>query len=224
MIFFRFAITALALFVTLSIVPFSSPAEANPCNPCANSKVQVRDNHITDYKKLLAMGEKMWNDENLGGSGLSCMSCHTDHESLNIEKHHGVWPHNVHMTNDILTLTQMINFCMLNPMEGKAIDPDSVKMTAMAAFYTDYVQSKLHKPYCAKHKPGKHVCNPCDMKDGKCYGMTKNPCEKCDMRKAINPCEKCDMRKAINPCEKCDMRKNSNPCSKAKNPCNAFAN
>ena len=154
----------------------------NPCNPSADNKKQIRKKHITDKKKLIKMGKKLWNDPKLGKSGLSCMTCHDDYEALNLSRHHGIWPHNVPgMTNDIVTLTQMINFCMLNPMEGKQIDPNSIKMTAMQAYYTHYAMQKHMNP-CSpsgmKHKM--NPCNPCAMKSKK----HMNPCNPC------NPCAK----------------------------------
>lgn len=142
-------------------------------NPCANKKPDmkpIRSKHTSDYPKLLAMGKKLWNDEGLGNSGLSCMSCHADHENLHPEK--GLqWPRYVDMTKDILTLDQMINFCMINPIEGKLLDPNSMEMTAMAAYYMHYMNSaknlKQDRPMnpCGKEMPRKdkmqNPCNPC---------------------------------------------------------------
>ncbi len=109
-------------------------------------------------KKLVERGKKLWNNDTLGTSGLSCMTCHEDYELLNLDRHKGVWPHNIPgMTDDIYTLTQMINFCFLNPMKGKAIDPNGIDMTAMQAYYTHYIKG---------YKGGssgktKNPCNPC---------------------------------------------------------------
>ncbi len=141
-----------------------NPCAKNPCNPCSDtSSIPIRSQHITSQKKLVAMGEKLWNDETLGESGFSCMTCHDDYEKLNLEKHHGVWPHAVHMTNDIVTFTQMLNYCMMNPMEGKQIDSNSIKVTAFQAYYRDYIKS---------FKPDDNE-NPCGKK------MRKNPCNPC---------------------------------------------
>jgi len=136
-----------------------NPCVTNPCakNPCGAKKKSIRSDRITDYKKLVSMGEKMWNNQKLGGSGMSCMTCHSDHESLNLDRHHGRWPHNVpKMTDDIFTLTQMINFCMLNPMEGKALDAHGMEMTAMEAYYYQYIASYKGANPCANKKS-----NPC---------------------------------------------------------------
>lgn len=120
-----------------------NPCGANPCaaNPCAKGQNKpIRNTHITDYKKLVTMGERLWNDEKLGTSGLSCMSCHADHEHLNLNKVKG-WPHFVKMTGDIVTLDQMVNYCMINPIAGDPLDPNSIEMTAMTAYYRQYAAS-----------------------------------------------------------------------------------
>jgi cytochrome c len=116
------------------------PSAPNPCgaNPCAKAPNKpIRATHITDYKKLVTAGERLWNDEKLGASGFSCMTCHADYENLKFGKVKG-WPRFVKMTGDIVTLDQMINYCMMNPMEANPLDPNSIEMTAMAAYYRRY--------------------------------------------------------------------------------------
>ncbi|MDH3973729.1 MAG: hypothetical protein OEV42_05565 [Deltaproteobacteria bacterium] len=73
---------------------------------------------------------------------------------MNLEKV-GPFPHYVEMPNDVVTLDQMINYCMEIPMEAKPLPWKSDKMTALAAYYQHLVK---------KHKGMK---NPCSM---------KNPC------------------------------------------------
>ena len=95
---------------------------------------------------------------------MSCMSCHEDHDLMNIDRHQGNWPHDVPgMTDDIFTLTQMINYCMINPMEGKQLDPNGIDMTAMQAFYGEYVKSFKGSNPCAAKNPcaKRNPCNPC---------------------------------------------------------------
>ncbi len=152
-----------------------NPCAGNACNPCGENK-PIRSEHITDQAKMVAMGKKLWNDESLGNSGFSCMTCHEDHDKLNIGKHKGAWPHYVHMTKDIVTLDQMINFCMINPMEGEQLDPNGIKMTAIAAYYPEFIKSYM---------PGS---------DNPCAGNACNPC-------AANACNPC-AGNACNPCAK----------------------
>ena len=127
-----------------------NPCVKNPCaaNPCAMKPKPIRKTNITDNAKLLEMGEKLWNDTKLGTSGMACATCHPDGKGLK----NTPFPKYLKMPNDILTLDQMINFCMINPMKGKALKWNSSEITAIAA----YVQ--------ANAKEGGEPANPCAMK------------------------------------------------------------
>ena len=153
----------------------------NPCNPCASKPPKpIRDKHITNYSKLVDMGEKLWKKVELGNSGLSCWDCHEDYENFDQDTV-GPFPHFVNMPNDIVTLDQMINFCMINPMESQKLDSSSIEMTAMSAFYQKFI--KGYVPFVAP----KNACNPCGKKKMR---NTCNPCGK-KMKNACNPCNPC---------------------------------
>lgn len=116
-----------------------NPCGMNPCgmNPCSGGNQDIRGSKFKNFQEAVAMGEKMWNDENLGTSGLACLSCHADHDLLNLDKRQN-YPHFVAMTGDVVTLDQMINYCMLNPMKGETFEWNSKEMTAMAAYFRAY--------------------------------------------------------------------------------------
>jgi hypothetical protein len=164
----------------------------NPCNPCAGKLVvQLRSVQQPCVKTLVKQGEKFWNNEELGESGFSCMTCHEDYELLTNRP----WPHYIKMAKDVFTLDQMINFCLLNPIDGKKIDPLSIQMTAAGAFYQVYMKNWVPTEKPAKGGP----CSPCNPCGGKmmnpcgkgmknpCGGMMMNPCGKGMM----NPCNPC---------------------------------
>jgi cytochrome c len=112
----------------------------NPCaaNPCASGGNTLTRPHAFDnFGQAAAMGEKMWNDENLGTAGVACLSCHADYDSLNLDGNKN-YPHFVGMVGDVVTLDQMINYCMVNPMQGKQFDKNSKELTAMAAYFRAY--------------------------------------------------------------------------------------
>jgi len=120
--------------------PCAMQKKANPCsmNPCSTSqKTPLRDKAFKSFAEASAVGKKMWNDENLGTSGMACLSCHSDHELLNLGKNQN-YPHYVEMVGDVVTLDQMINYCMINPMKGKQFEKNSKEMTAMAAYFRAY--------------------------------------------------------------------------------------
>jgi cytochrome c len=114
--------------------------KANPCsmNPCsASQNTPTRKHAFDNFQQAVAMGKKMWNDENLGTSEVACLSCHADHDLLHLDRNQN-FPHYVKMVGDVVTLDQMINYCMLNPMKGKQFEKNSKELTAMAAYYRSY--------------------------------------------------------------------------------------
>lgn len=184
----------LALSLTLSMVltlaasggalsadkhPGANPCAANPCaamnpcsmkNPCAaiqasSDNVPIRRWPLKDYKKVVERGTLLWNDTRLGTSGVSCASCHPNGALLNAKP----FPKHIKMTGDIVTLDQMINFCMINPMKAaKPLAWNSQKLTALAAYVTEQTLKK--KNPCAANPCSMNPCatrNPCSM---------KNPC------------------------------------------------
>ncbi len=139
--------------------PCSMKKATNPCNPCsmknnpcslnpcaANQKTPIRKAAFDNFQQAAALGKKMWNDEKLGSAGVACLSCHADHDLLNLERNQN-FPHFVKMVGDVVTLDQMINYCMLNPMKGKQFEKNSKELTAMAAYYRAY-----RIQYLSEHK------------------------------------------------------------------------
>ena len=114
-------------------------AGMNPCaaNPCSAGNTPIRKHAFDNFQQAADAGKKMWNDESLGTSGLSCASCHSGYENLNLDKNQN-YPHFVGMVGDVVTLDQMINYCMLNPMKGKQFAQNSKELTAMAAYFRAY--------------------------------------------------------------------------------------
>ncbi|MDX8395318.1 MAG: hypothetical protein R8K22_02780 [Mariprofundaceae bacterium] len=111
---------------------------ANPCNPCAASgPTPIRDHAFDSFQQAATLGKKMWNDDSLGTAGLACLSCHAGYDQLNLDKSQN-YPHYVKMVGDVVTLDQMINYCMINPMKGKQFDKNSKELTAMAAYFRAY--------------------------------------------------------------------------------------
>ncbi|MDQ6972842.1 MAG: hypothetical protein Q9M30_09340 [Mariprofundaceae bacterium] len=117
-----------------------NPCGANPCaaNPCAASQnTPIREHAFDSFQQAAALGEKMWNDDTLGTSGVACLACHADHDLLHLDRNQN-FPHYVKMVGDVVSLDQMINYCMLNPMKGKQFEKNSKELTAMAAYYRAY--------------------------------------------------------------------------------------
>ena len=145
----------------------------NPCNPCGGDKINFfRDKKFSSLKEVIAYGEKLANDPSLGKSGKSCNKCHEGGRALK-KSVLLPYPHYVKMPKDVVTLDQMINFCMINPMMTDPLSYGSREMTAIAA----YVISSYPKAYSVKR-----ASNPCAGKNP-CGAAAANPC-------GGNPCGK----------------------------------
>jgi len=113
---------------------------ANPCSMkqgAASQNTPIREHAFDSFSQAVALGKKMWNDDTLGTSGVACMSCHADYALLHLDRNRN-FPHYVNMVGDVVTLDQMINYCMLNPMKGRQFEKNSKELTAMAAYYRAY--------------------------------------------------------------------------------------
>ncbi len=134
-----------------------NPCAANPCamNPCAakqsgEANILIRKWPLKNYKKVVARGARLWNDTSLGTAGVSCASCHPNGALLNSKP----YPKHVKMTEDIVTLDQMINFCMMNPMKAKPLAWNSQKLTALAAYVMKQSRAKGMNPCSMKNPCG----------------------------------------------------------------------
>jgi len=137
----------------------------NPCrmaNPCSTIK-PIRKKALKSKKQALKYGKRLWKNKRLGTAGVSCASCHPKGANLKSKP----YPRYINMPSDVVTLDQMINFCMVNPMKGEALKWNSKRLTALNA----YVQELAHKN--DHHKNPCMMMNPCSMKNP-C--AMKNPC------------------------------------------------
>ncbi|MDO8438574.1 MAG: cytochrome c peroxidase [Nitrosomonadaceae bacterium] len=148
-------------------------------NPCAASgridpKQVTRPKGTKPYKgnhqALQDEGRALWNDPKLSSGGsLSCATCHQDGTAMLQPSFAKPYPHFVQMAADSasmksITLEEMVQLCMVKPMQATPLAWDSRQLAALTA-YTAKLQ-KSFKPVAGAH-------NPC---------AAKNPCA------ARNPC------------------------------------
>jgi cytochrome c len=144
---------------------------------------------------LVSEGKALWNDTKLSSNGLACQTCHVNNAALNAS-FAKAYPHKVGMPSQMagvgpIHLDEMVQFCMVVPMQAKPLKWGSRELAALTAYSASL--QKGFNPCMAKKSP----CNPC------------NPCNPCAAKKACNPCNPCAVK---NPCSPC------NPCA-VKNPC-----
>ena len=173
-----------------------NPCAANPCaikNPCAGSnpcaanpcaagtsidlKLVTRPKGTMLAKgnpaDLIKEGERLFKDESLSTNGTSCISCHLNLEMF-MDTFAKPYPHGVEMAKesgmDQIDLDEMIQFCILTPMEAKPLPWDSRELAALTAYTAELQKSFVARGGAANPCAGKNPCaaNPCAVK--------KNPC------------------------------------------------
>ncbi|MBF0289161.1 MAG: hypothetical protein HQM14_15185 [SAR324 cluster bacterium] len=110
-------------------------SKANPCNPCGGKSTFK----MSPYKKksdAIAAGNKLFHNTNLSGSkALSCSVCHNPASKENLDLTTSKpWPHYVKMGGGIISLDQIIQICMVKPMQSTAFKWDDPELVALGAY------------------------------------------------------------------------------------------
>lgn len=186
-------------------------AAKNPCNPCAaknpcgNTQDAIDPNKVSrpagvklyaaePRQKLVQYGRKLFKDTSLSSNGLSCNDCHATNDLFNAG-FAKPYPHPVSMAKQRAGLgrdlgaDEFVQFCMLAPMESRALPWKSRELAALAAYVQDIKQPEFRQWVSN---------NPCALKKTRSM-KSMNPCAR--DKNAVNPCNPCGVKQATkNPC------------------------
>ncbi len=100
-----------------------------------------------DRAELVAAGEVLWKDTELGTSGVACESCHVGGAQFK-DTFKEPYPHPVAMAKNMSGLEsidaeQMVQFCMIVPMKAEPLPWDSKELAALAAYIEDVAQPRF---------------------------------------------------------------------------------
>ncbi len=155
----------------------------NPCNPCgAGARIDpakfTRPAGLRmggDRARLLALGEKLWSDNSLSTNGAACATCHANYAAF-LPTYAKPYPHEVSMVKAMSSVAEidaaeMVQFCMLQPMQADPLPWDSRELAALTA-YVEHLQADFEpgKGDATAANPG----NPCGGRGNPC--SPKNPC------------------------------------------------
>jgi thiosulfate dehydrogenase len=89
-------------------------------------------------------GYHLWHGSNpaMTTNGLACGNCHPDAAAANPQ----TFPKYVPMFGKVVPFREMVNWCILNPQAGKALDVNGEDMTAMEAYAFYLHRSKPIEP------------------------------------------------------------------------------
>jgi hypothetical protein len=173
----------------------ANPCAVNPCamaNPCAAGMGKIDASKVTQGSKelnahgnssaeLVAMGERLWNDKSMSKAGAtSCSTCHMDKYGMMKASFAEPYPHRVEMAYERAGLAkvsaaEMVQLCMVIPMQNDPLDWSSVELAALSEYVTS-----IQGGFDASMASGMNPCNPC---------MGENPCNPCAGMNPCNPCQ-----------------------------------
>lgn len=164
----RKRVAGAVLAAALAISGASAPAlAANPCasqaaTPEVDAKLVLRPKGTSlakgDPAALVKQGEALFKDETLSTNGQACQSCHAGLGAF-APSFAKPYPHAVHMAVakggvTAVHLDEMVQFCMVVPMEAKPLPWDSKELAALTA-YTGELQKMFQKAAAAGPGVGK---------------------------------------------------------------------
>jgi cytochrome c len=98
-----------------------------------------------EFMSVVIEGEKVFHSSKLGSNTVSCDQCHPNAANTHPE----TYPKFQKQIGKVVSLFEMINWCIQNPLEGKPLAADDPKMTALQAYIT-------YERRGVKLEPGKH--------------------------------------------------------------------
>lgn len=83
-----------------------------------------------EYMTVVQSGRELWGSPDLGTNGVACGQCHPNAANTHPE----TYPKFQKQLGRVITVREMINWCLLNPLEGKPLALDSKEMLALEAY------------------------------------------------------------------------------------------
>ena len=83
-----------------------------------------------EYMSVVEKGRALWGSPDLGSNGVACGQCHPNAANTHPE----TYPKFQQQLGKVIALRDMINWCILNPLEGAPLELDSADMVALEAY------------------------------------------------------------------------------------------
>jgi cytochrome c len=98
-----------------------------------------------EYMSVVDKGRKLWVSGELGTNGVACAQCHPNAANT----HPGTYPKFQQQLGKVIALRDMINWCLMNPLEGAPLQLDDPDMIAIEAYV-------MYERRGVEIAPGKH--------------------------------------------------------------------
>lgn len=134
----RSAIRLLPAGLCAAALTAASPSFAAGESPAAVSSATTRPAGYQPLEGDAKLGERLWKSTKLSSNGMSCNTCHAKHGAFQATFAQP-YPHMVQMAKDqlgqkVVHLDEMIQACMVMPMEAKPLPWNSKELAALVAY------------------------------------------------------------------------------------------
>lgn len=85
-----------------------------------------------EYMSVVETGRALWVSADLGTNGVACAQCHPNAANTHPE----TYPKFQQQLGRVIALRDMINWCLMNPLEGEPLELESSQMVAIEAYVT----------------------------------------------------------------------------------------
>jgi thiosulfate dehydrogenase len=85
-----------------------------------------------EYMSVVEVGQELWGSPSLGTNGVACGQCHPNATNTHPE----TYPKFQQQLGKVVAFRDMINWCLMNPLEGEMLALDSAEMIALEAYAT----------------------------------------------------------------------------------------
>ncbi len=83
-----------------------------------------------ELDKLVAEGDRLFHSDELSSNGVACAMCHPHAANTHPE----TYPKFQAQLKKVSLLRDMVNWCIINPLEGKELSEDDARMKALEAY------------------------------------------------------------------------------------------
>ncbi len=108
-----------------------------------------------ELQKSVERGKALFNDAKLGTSGMTCNSCHAKGGTVDskmgemsmkaFDALNAKYPKYFGMAKRVMTLDQVINWCIKTPLKGEPLSWDDQKLTDLTAYVASVKPEKATK-------------------------------------------------------------------------------
>jgi cytochrome c len=132
----------------------------------AQQTPMTETNPKAELRKSIESGKALFGDSKLGATGQSCNDCHlaggtkdATMGKLEVKAFNNLaamYPKYFMMANKVVTLDQIVNWCIVTPMKGAALAWDDQRLADLVAYVVS-VKPEMTKPETKPVKPAEKL-------------------------------------------------------------------